>query len=233
MKVYDSCSHAYAVVLADLLDDPDWTISPRGQVCHEIMNYSFTVSHPSAGPIVTRCAERNATMAAYLETELRLYLSGEDRAVVWAAEASKFWAKLANDDGTINSNYGLLAFYKRSLPGGWTPWRWAVESLIADPDTRQAYVRFALPEHQFWNNKDQVCTMHMMFMRRQGKIHGTTVMRSNDAVKGLAYDMPWFCYLLGRMAEEIDVPMGTYTHVAHSMHLYEKDVEIARRMIGC
>jgi thymidylate synthase len=43
--------------------------------------------------------------------------------------------------------------------------------------------------------------------------------------------MPWFCELQEQMAEELGVLPGTYTHFAHSLHLYESDLEVARRML--
>jgi len=231
MDSFRTTSEAYLAAVATLLDDPDFETGPRGLKTAELMNWQFAVEQPTSEPIVTADVERNKVIAKYLRVEKRLYKSGERRASVWAAEASKFWGKIANDDGTINSNYGWLIFKNPSL-GGQTPWEWARRSLVMDRDTRQAYMRIALPEHQRFGVKDQVCTLHLMFMFRDGKLHETAVMRSNDAVKGLVYDMPWFCGLLEEMAEELGEQVGTYTHLAHSLHLYESDRQTAERMVG-
>ena len=90
----------------------------------------------------------------------------------------------------------------------------------------------AKPEHKREGNADQVCTLHVNFAVREGRLHATAVMRSNDVVKGLAFDMPWFVSQLPRMAGEVSWPVGTYTHMAHSMHLYERDVPVAEEMLG-
>ena len=222
----------YAAALATLLDRPDFVSSPRGLGTRELMNWLPVVERPSSGPVVTASASRNETLARYLEVERDLYLRGETRASVWAKRASKFWNGLANPDGTVNSNYGRLMLIDRDLPGGLTAWEWARESLVADPDTRQAFVRVSRPEHQWRGNRDQVCTMHLHFMLRGGRLHATAVMRSCDAVKGLAYDAPWFCWCLEVMATSLAVPVGTYAHLAHSLHLYERDVALAERMLG-
>lgn len=237
MDSYKTTSDAYAAALTVLLDSPDFLCSPRGLPCHELMNWLFVVEHPKRGSIVTASAERNMKLASYLAAEERLYLAGERRAAVWAEQASKFWEKIANDDGTINSNYGWLTMYNRCLPGRKTPWEWARDRLIADRDSRQAYVRVSLPEHQWAGNKDQVCTMHVTFMLRDDLLHETVVMRSNDVVRGLAYDMPWWCLFLEMMVEELNcrkLPcrVGTYSHLAHSLHLYERDVAVAEEMLG-
>jgi thymidylate synthase len=171
-------------------------------------------------------------MADYLAKEEAMYLTGERQAEIWAEQASKFWSKLANPDGTINSNYGWLMFQNRSLPNDLTPWEWAVDSLRKDRNSRQAFVRLSLPEHQAEGIKDQPCTLYAIYHIRDNLLHATTVMRSNDVVKGLAYDMPWFCKCQGMMAREVGVKVGTYTHFANSMHLYERDIDAARKMLG-
>ena len=237
MNSFETTHEAYAAALSTSLDSPDFTCSPRGQLCHELMNWLFVVERPSASSIVTASSRRNETMAAYLAAEKKLYLSGELRASVWASHASKFWGNLANPDGTINSNYGWLTLYNHSLPHGKTPWEWARDSLLSDSDSRQAYVRVSLPVHQWDKNKDQVCTMHVMFMLREGRLHETVVMRSNDVVRGLAYDMPWWCLFLERMVDELRqhglvCDVGTYSHLAHSLHLYDRDVDVAEKMLG-
>lgn len=232
MNTFSTTSEAYLTTLQTVLDEPDFVCRPRGLPCRELMNWLFKVERPVSSPIVTASERRNAQIAKYQAAETRLYLAGELSAEVWAAEASKFWAKIANDDGTINSNYGWLALYNRSLPDGLTPWEWAKRSLTEDPDSRQGYVRFSLPSHQRFGTKDQVCTMHLMFILRNERLHATTVMRSNDVVRGLVYDMLWFCLLLERMAGELGVGVGTYSHLAHSLHLYERDIGVAREMLG-
>jgi len=237
MDSFQTTSAAYAAVLTTLLDSPDFASSPRGLPCRELMNWLFVVEHPASGPVVTASAKRNGKLAAYLAAEEKLYLAGERRAVVWAEQASKFWAKLANPDGTVNSNYGWLTMHRRSLPGQKTPWEWARDSLLSDHDSRQAYVRVSLPEHQWDGNKDQVCTMHVMLMLREGRLHETVVMRSNDVVRGLAYDMPWWCLFLEMMVDELNqlglpCEVGTYSHLAHSLHLYERDAAVAKEMLG-
>lgn len=231
---FPTTSKAYLAVLAELVDRPECRPAPRGLPCLEVADLSFTVLSPSPGPLRTACSDRNATMARYLSAEFALYDRGELSADVWAAEASRFWSGIANPDGTVNSNYGHLVFREPSLPGGRTPWAWARDALRADPDTRQAYVRVALPRHQADGVRDQVCTLHLNFLLRDGRLDLTAVMRSNDAVRGLAYDMPWFCGLLTRMAAELDPTpaVGRYHHLAHSLHLYARDVPAALAMLG-
>lgn len=241
MLVYNTTSEAYLGTLKDIITNHDYVSSPRGLKILEKMNYSFKVLNPSDSPIVTMSENRNKKIASYTEKEKQLYKSCSNR-VEDFAKASKFWEQIANPDGTINSAYGYLIWKNKSHGGTFdsekiTPWEWAKTSLIRDKDTRQAILRFSLPEHQWSGNKDQVCTMHGIFHIRDNKLHLTINMRSNDVVLGLAYDMPWFCSLIDKMLQELkpvypELSKGTYTHIVHSMHVYEKDINLVNEMLG-
>lgn len=260
---FKTSHEAYVGVLREVLEHPDFSPSPRGLPIFEKLNVKFTVDQPVAEPIVTADPERNAVIADYTKKEFDMYNSGETRADLWA-EISKFWAKIANPDGHINSAYGYLIWKDRSCGNPAleaaglgmvecqedllavaqcsdqftrTPWEWAVESLKRDRDTRQAILKFHKRGHLWFGNKDQVCTLHGMFLIRSNKLNFTIVMRSNDLVKGTVYDVPWFISLMDRMIADLkpaypDLTKGTYTHFAHSLHIYQKDVECVRKMLG-
>src|SRR5690606_17771270 len=137
--------------------------APRGLPVREIIDYSFRVLNPVAEPIVTKDEERNRIIVEYTKKEEDLYNSCSNR-VEDFEKASKFWGKLANPDGTINSAYGYLIWKNKSHGNAFegdaipieevrknpscldhifrTPWEWCVASLKADKDTRQAILRF-------------------------------------------------------------------------------------------
>lgn len=261
MRSFLTTSQAYLGALADVFYSYDYKSAPRGQPIREKLDYTFKVLEPDDLPIVTADAERNKVIAAYTAKEVELYNSGSNKAEDFA-KASKFWNKIANPDGTVNSAYGYLIWYNRSqgshdfdmqnifldqynnsknvtltLPTLRTPWSWAKESLIADKDTRQAVLRFSLPEHAWKGNKDQVCTLHGNFLIRDDELHFSVVMRSNDLVLGLVYDLPWFCSLMDKMIEDLkptypNLTKGHYTHTVHSLHIYERNESLVKRMLG-
>jgi thymidylate synthase len=118
-----------------------------------------------------------------------------------------------------------------------TPWEWAKSCLIEDKDSRQALLRFSLPEHQWKGNKDQTCTLSGLFLIREDRLNLSIVMRSNDLWLGLTYDLPWFMSLMDKMVEELKpfyptLTKGHYTHTVHSLHCYERDEEKIKRAIG-
>lgn len=262
MKTYDNIHEAYLGTLYDIYYNYDYRAAPRGLPVREKTDYTFRVLNPTNEPIVTKDLERNKTIASYTQKETELYNSCANTAEEFG-KASKFWEKLANPDGTVNSAYGYLIWKNR--PNGSpnfevgpfsnnfgrgleaelakrdaamrTPWEWVKQSLIADKDSRQAFLRFSLPEHQWVGNKDQTCTMHANFLIREDKLNLSVVMRSNDLVLGLVYDMPWFMSLIDRMVDELkeyypNLTKGTYTHTVHSLHIYERNEEMVKKMLG-
>lgn len=257
MSRFKTTHDAYLQALRDVWFSPEYKSAPRGLPCREIMNYTFVVEEPTSESIKTFDEERNRVIADYTAKETDLYDSCTN-AVDDFAKASKFWRQLANPDGTVNSSYGYLIWknashgkpffefhdrtqqgdhYYHSSAGMRTPWEWAKMSLEQDKDTRQAILRFSLPEHQWVGNKDQTCTMHGNFLIRDDKLHLTIVMRSNDLMKGLVYDLPWFVSLMDKMVDELKptyptLTKGTYTHTVHSMHIYEKDEAAILKMLG-
>lgn len=263
MRTYSSASEAYLGTLEDVYFNPDVKSSPRGQPCREKLDYSFRVTRPTSDPITTLDTERNVTIASYTAKEVLLYDSGTNSAADFGG-ASKFWLDLANPDGTVNSAYGFLIWKNKShgsdfemeyvphpyfegskseghvmmaRPVRRTPWEWCVESLKRDKDTRQAVLRFSLPEHFWMGNKDQTCTLNGNFLIRNDELHFSVVMRSNDLTLGLVYDMPWFMSLMDKMVEELKpcyptLKKGHYTHFVHSMHIYERDEKKILKMLG-
>lgn len=237
---YDSSSDAYLAVLREVMAGEE--CAPRGLLVREVRDLGFEVVNPEYGAVTTRDPARDEVMKKYLHKEMELYKDGARTVDRWS-KVSKFWERIANPDGTINSAYGWLIWANSSCgnwmftPGMETPWQWALRCLQEDKDTRQAFLRFSLPEHQWRGCRDQVCTMHMNFLIRDDKLHATVVMRSQDVVKGLPYDMPFFMYLQKHMRNELvgrypDLRVGTYRHLSHSMHMYLFDTLTVQKMLG-
>jgi thymidylate synthase len=262
MKTYKTIHEAYLGSLQDVYFNFEYRNSPRGFPCREKTDYTFRVLEPVNEAIVTKDAERNEVIADYTRKETELYDSCSNK-VEDFARASKFWEKLANPDGTVNSAYGYLIWKNPSHGSAGfelghlqrhvyfntkedialkdacfrTPWEWAKQSLIADKDTRQAILRFSLPEHAWKGVKDFTCTMHGNFLIRDDKLNLAIIMRSNDLWLGLTYDLPWFISLIDRMVEELkpyypNLTKGHYTHTSHSMHLYERDEAKILKALG-
>jgi len=163
----------------------------------------------------------------YFAGELVWYLE-KDRDINYINNFSGFWKGITNP-GTnqINSNYGSLLFGDQL--------QWALDSLKADKNTRQAIAFLNQPKFQFEGNKDFVCTMYLNFFIRDNKLNMKVQMRSNDIFYGLTYDAPFFGFVHQHMRIWLlesypDLELGTYYHCADNIHFYERHFELADKI---
>lgn len=220
-----SFAKAYEELSSKILHNFEHESSPRNYKINEILNFIIQIKNPYSNLFFN---ENRSPSLKYLKDELKLYFSGSNNLEEFG-KASKFWLKLSNDDKTINSAYGYLLFVKRNIHGT-SQWEWSKSSLLKDQDTRQAILHFNDSSHQYEGNLDFPCTLNGNFHIRDNKLHFTIMMRSNDLVFGVSYDIPFFMLLMQCMRLELlekypQLELGTYTHIVNSMHLYEKDFE--------
>ena len=62
-------------------------------------------------------------------------------------------------------------------------------------------------------------------------------MRSNDLILGTATDVAFFCLLQQQMLKHLqlyypNLKMGSYTHIVHSLHIYERHFELVKEMLS-
>ena len=72
--------------------------------------------------------------------------------------------------------------------------------------------------------KDLPCTISLQYLIREGALHCIVYMRSNDLWLGFPYDVFCFTAFQTKLAMELGVKLGTYTHIAGSLHLYERNL---------
>lgn len=103
-----------------------------------------------------------------------------------------------------------------------------VHKLKHDPSTRQAMITLWDPKFDNEPNKnDYPCTIAMNFAIIDNRLCMKTFMRSNDVWLGLTYDVFQFTQLQWCVAMLLDLEPGSYTHIALSLHLYERDLSKA------
>jgi len=225
-------SDAYNQMLWHVYAKWDFKSKPRDMAIREKLNVQVTINNPSSKPIVTDDKKRNKIIESYTERELQWYLSGETSA---DSAPSDFWKTIENEEGQINSNYGHITLYDRT-EFYTTPYWFALRALKKDKDTRQAICRYNKAKHAKLNPKDFVCTMYQNFHIREDQLYSTVRMRSADLFTGPVYDLPWFCYLMEKMLEDLkpvypNLSLGQLTFSADSLHIYERDVDEVVKMI--
>ena len=196
----------------------------RGLETIELRNVWLVLNNPSAS-VVTLPAR--AINHEYLKAELDWYMAGDPH-VEKIAKASSFWTKLADTNGTVNSNYGKLIMTDKWA--GKSQFEWCIARLKEDPESRQAVLNYNQPVHKYEGNKDFVCTLTQQFLIDNGALHSTVHMRSNDLIYGATYDIPWFVAVQALVADALDIPLGSYNHVAASLHVYKKHFKMLERI---
>jgi thymidylate synthase len=82
------------------------------------------------------------------------------------------------------------------------------------------------------HHKEIPCTTALQFVARDGCLHMSTTMRSNDAYKGLPHDVFCFTMLQEMMATRLDLELGDYIHYATSMHVYDGSIEAMKYYVN-
>lgn len=102
----------------------------------------------------------------------------------------------------------------------------AYESLKLNPDSRQVVLliwdpKVDLPKNGGKPNSDDIpCNICSLLKVRKGKLYWTQVMRSNDLIRGVPYNILQFTSLQEILAGWLNLKLGEYTHYSDSLHYH-------------
>ena len=196
--------------------------SRDGAVVGELLDAVLCVEDPTRSIVTSPI--RKMPMR-YAVGELAWYLAGSNR-VSDISRFAKKWVDISDDGVTNNSAYG----YRIQQMFGFDQWEYVKGLLQKDPNTRQAVIHIKNASNV--PTKDTPCTVYLQFFLRDEQLHLSVHMRSNDIWMGVPYDMFSFCFLQMKMAMELGVYVGSYTHYAGSLHMYQRDYEAAMKNIA-
>jgi|TARA_R100000479_G_scaffold155594_1_gene91806 thymidylate synthase len=159
----------------------------------------------------------------YAEAEWQWYLSGNSNISKLGelyGKIPEIWKRMADKYGNVNSNYG---------------WQWkrddqldnVIAMLKTNPKTRQAAISIydAKEINRGYYQYDTPCTYAVQFTILNGYLNICVTMRSNDLWYGFCNDQYCFSKLQELVATEVGLPIGTYYHFAHNLHLYNNIIE--------
>lgn len=189
--------------------------SRAGAVVGEFINAVTVIESPRDGIVLS--PKRNMPVK-YAVGELLWYLSGSNM-LSDIAPYSSFWRNLSDDGDTLNSAYGHRIHHRF----GFDQWEYIKELLRKDNYSRQAVIHIKEASNE--PTKDTPCTVALQYQIREGRLYATTYMRSNDIWLGFPFDVFAFTALQIKLAMELGVGVGSYTHIAGSLHLYERNVK--------
>lgn len=220
----DEAFERWIGILMDHRNDGFSQDSRVGPVVGEVLNAITVIEDPRSGLITSPI--RNLSVK-YAVGELLWYLSGSNL-LSDITPYAKFWEGISDDGVTLNSAYG----YRIHKQFGYDQWRYIKDKLNKDSNSRQAVIHIKDADPKPTN--DTPCTLSLQYSIRDGKLYATTTMRSNDIWLGFPYDVFTFTSLQVKLAMELGVGLGTYTHIAGSLHLYGRNVEkIVSATEGC
>lgn len=99
-----------------------------------------------------------------------------------------------------------------------------VEELKRDPWSRRAVMDIRTPDDI--GSVDPACWQHVQYFIRDNALHSKVLFRSNDACKAAFMNAFALIMLQKRIADELGVAVGTYTHRANSFHCYARDFDM-------
>ena len=226
---FDNFTECYLELIKATMSDYEYESAPRNQKIREIIGATFTITNPRHR--IPSVAGRKFGLT-YLAAELLWYLSGNNE-TAWISKYSSFWKNISDDGVTANSAYGARLFKEHSTiaQGRFVQWDYVVSELRKDPDSRRAVMHLRTPNDSIDAKLDVPCTLALQFFIRDNKLHQVVHMRSSDVIFGIAYDVPAFTMFQEILANELDVDVGSYTHVSNSLHIYERHFEMAENIL--
>ena len=194
----------------------------------ELINYSATLVNPR----VRTSMSLDKKLVKSKFAEFAWYLSKEnDKDYIKPYIAAYEYEEQANN--RILGAYGPKIF--GSKKGQKSQYERIVEQILNRPNTKHAVLVISeIEDYKFRDEEfaSPPCTIGLHFYVRDTKLNLTTYMRSNDACLGYPHDLFCFTMLQELIALKVDIPLGSYTHCATSMHIYEKHYDRIKRYLG-
>jgi thymidylate synthase len=201
---------------ADLVARDGRPVSPRGMATREILDVHLRVSRPRAR--LVHLPPTRVINPAFAAAETVWILSGSDEPWIYAYNDR---LRHYTDGGLLLGAYGPRM---RGWGGHVDQLRRVIEILREDPDSRRAVIQLYDPARDASGHRDVPCTLGYQFHVRDGRLHMSTDMRSQDAWIGMPYDMFTTTVLQELMAGWLGRETGDYRHNVGSLHIYERDL---------
>lgn len=99
-----------------------------------------------------------------------------------------------------------------------------IRELREHPDSRRAVIDIRAPEDM--GSEEPACLQHLQYFIFDGKLDCIATFRSNDACKATFMNAFALICLQERIAKELGLGVGVYTHRANSFHAYERDWDL-------
>ncbi|MCI3985675.1 thymidylate synthase [Bacillus vallismortis] len=219
---------AYMETLYDIYYYPEFLNSPRRQNSKEKLNYHLTLENPIER--VTYLPSRK-TNIVFNFAEVLWYLSGSNNLDFISYYNKKMPLYSMNKKTLTGTAYGPKIFeFGNAKLNQWN----RIKNLLTqeDIDSKRAFIQiFDASELFVSGNIDVSCTIGLQFFIRENKLYMSSIMRANDAFRGMISDLFSFTFMQELMARELHLEVGEYFHNVGSIHIYESDNEWAKTVL--
>lgn len=208
--------------VTELLEHPDNSHDGRGGATHEILHCILRIEDPRQRWILSRRPPYNP---AFGLVEFIWIITGHNESRVL-----NYWnPNLPKYSGTGEIYHGAYGFRLRH-EFGLDQIERACQVLSNAPETRQVVLQIWKPDIDLPTtdgqpvSEDIPCNVMSLLKLRDGRLYWTQILRSNDIMRGLPYNMMQFTLLQEMMAGWLGSGIGDYFHLSDSLHVYQEDL---------
>jgi hypothetical protein len=193
----------------------------------ELVNFTLAIENPRDRLI------RNPKYSTPIVPSIARFvwmMAGSDR----LADIAYYEPRVSSfsDDGLSvpGSNYGMRMLQSRP---GLDQLAGVIAELSQRRSSRRALTVIYQPEDATRQHSSDIpCVLGFDYLIRDGRLLATTIMRSNNAVTLLPFNLFEFSLLAEVIAAEVGVEVGPLSHFALSMHIYDDQLNRANEIVA-
>lgn len=215
---YPDFHRAYIDQLRLVFETPTYHNAPRGQQSRERLAAQFQLRDPRQRVAFVPARRTNIV---FNFAEALWYLAGRDD-----LDFIEYYAPTMRRYSMDGRRLTGTAYGPKLCGRAHQHWQYGtiVNLLTNDPDSKRAVMQiFDADELLIPDNIDVSCTLGLQFFLRDATLHALGYMRANDAYRGITSDLFSFTLLHEFLARELGADLGSYTHIAGSLHVYQTD----------
>lgn len=226
-----SFDNIYRYLLEVILDEPEFVYESNNKKVYEITNVDFRISNPNNNLVNSKA---RGFRKEFAQKFFDWIINGEsDIKKLYDSNPN---AKKFNDE-TYHRNTAYGPRIVKQLP-------FIYDELKFDSSSRRAVISILDAEdltilqdkREGRTNVEYPCTNSIQFLIRENKLHIYVNMRSNNMVTTICYDVYNFTSLQKFVLNELvnfypTLELGSYTHNIISAHIFEDEVELAKKIL--
>ena len=217
--------HSYQNLVKEILSTGTENYNERSKhICKAIPGAHFNLDLSKGFPLLSL---RKLPLKIFVAEQL-WFLMGENDPE-WLRTYTKIWDDFIEEDGKVTS-YG----YRWRKHFGRDQLAELIKHLRENPGSRQGVIIAWDPLTDGLTakpKKNVPCLFAFTVNIIGGRVCLHNIIRSQDVFLGLPHDVAGFAFLQHIIAQELELPVGIYSHSISNAHFYSDQYEAARELI--